>query len=108
VTSRLIPKKSRLKALHSYDLGSRRHWSFWVPSPSAPSRQALSQVRASGATCFLTAGRGLHNTLAGVAVSAYWAMMFLGRAVLGPVAEHVGAAGCLLARWRAWPSGLRS
>jgi fucose permease len=30
-----------------------------------------------------------------VAVSAYWAMMFLGRAVLGPVAEHVGAARVL-------------
>ena len=44
---------------------------------------------------FLTAGRGLPHTLAGVAVSAYWAMMFLGRAVLGPVAEHVGAARVL-------------
>lgn len=45
---------------------------------------------------FLTAGRGLPHTLAGVAVSAYWAMMFLGRTVLGPVAERAGAA-CVLA-----------
>jgi len=44
---------------------------------------------------FLTAGRGLPHTLAGVAVSAYWAMMFLGRTVLGPVAERAGAARVL-------------
>ncbi len=40
---------------------------------------------------FLTAGRGLPVSLAGVAVSFYWAMMFVGRAVFGPVAERVGA-----------------
>jgi fucose permease len=40
---------------------------------------------------FLTAGRGLSHPVAGVAVSAYWAMMFAGRAVLGPVAQRVGA-----------------
>jgi fucose permease len=40
---------------------------------------------------FLTEGRGLSHVVAGVAVSAYWAMMFAGRAVLGPVAERVGA-----------------
>jgi fucose permease len=28
---------------------------------------------------------------AGLAVSAYWTMMFVGRALLGPVAERVGA-----------------
>jgi fucose permease len=39
---------------------------------------------------FLTAGRGLSHEVAGVAVAAYWAMMFVGRAVLGPVAERVG------------------
>jgi len=39
---------------------------------------------------FLTAGRGLSHEAAGVAVAAYWAMMFVGRAVLGPVAERVG------------------
>jgi fucose permease len=44
---------------------------------------------------FLTAGRGIPHDLAGVAVSAYWAMMFLGRAVLGPVAERAGAARVL-------------
>ena len=40
---------------------------------------------------FLAAGRGLSHPVAGVAVSAYWAMMFAGRAVLGPVAQRVGA-----------------
>jgi fucose permease len=39
---------------------------------------------------FLTAGRGLSPEIAGLAVSAYWAMMFVGRALLGPVAERVG------------------
>ncbi len=44
---------------------------------------------------FLTAGRGLSHEAAGVAVSAYWAMMFVGRAVLGPVAERVGSGRVL-------------
>jgi fucose permease len=44
---------------------------------------------------FLTAGRGLSVSLAGVAVSFYWAMMFVGRAVFGPVAERVGASRVL-------------
>jgi fucose permease len=30
-----------------------------------------------------------------VAVSAYWAMMFVGRATLGPVAEHAGTRAVL-------------
>jgi MFS family permease len=40
---------------------------------------------------FLTFGRGLSHEAAGLAVAAYWAMMLFGRAVLGPVAERVGA-----------------
>jgi fucose permease len=44
---------------------------------------------------FLTAGRGLSHDAAGVAVSAYWAMMFVGRVVLGPVAERVGSTRVL-------------
>ena len=40
---------------------------------------------------FLTAGRGLSHGAAGVAVAAYWAMMFVGRMVLGPVAERIGS-----------------
>ncbi|MGP8152347.1 MAG: MFS transporter, partial [Acidimicrobiales bacterium] len=44
---------------------------------------------------FLTAGRGLSHEAAGVAVSAYWAMMFVGRAVLGLVAERVGSGRVL-------------
>jgi fucose permease len=37
---------------------------------------------------FLTSGRGLSHEVAGIAVAAYWAMMFAGRAVLGPVAQR--------------------
>jgi hypothetical protein len=33
--------------------------------------------------------------VSGVSVAAYWAMMFVGRAVLGPVAQSVGAASVL-------------
>lgn len=40
---------------------------------------------------FLTSGRGVPAALAGVAVSGYWATMFVGRVVLGPVAQRVGA-----------------
>jgi hypothetical protein len=38
---------------------------------------------------FLTAGRGLPDTTAGVVVSGYWAMMFAGRVVLGLAAAPV-------------------
>jgi fucose permease len=44
---------------------------------------------------FLTAGRGLPHEAAAAAISAYWAMMFVGRAVLGPVAERVGPSRVL-------------
>lgn len=44
---------------------------------------------------FLTAGRGLGHGAAGVAMAAYWAAMFAGRAVLGPVAERLGPARVL-------------
>ena len=46
---------------------------------------------------FLTSGRALSPAAAGVAVAAYWAMMFVGRAVLGPVAERAGPARVLSA-----------
>ena len=44
---------------------------------------------------YLTAGRGLSPDLSGVAVSLYWATMFAGRALLGPLAERVGATRVL-------------
>jgi len=44
---------------------------------------------------FLTSGRGLSHQAAGIAVSAYWAMMFAGRASLGPVAQRWGAGRVL-------------
>jgi fucose permease len=54
---------------------------------------------------FLTSGRGLPAAAAGVAVSAYWAMMFAGRALLGPVAERAGAARVLAAAVAMVPAG---
>jgi fucose permease len=54
---------------------------------------------------FLTAGRGLSHQTAGVAVAAYWAMMFAGRVVLGPVAEHLGPTRVLAAAVAGVPLG---
>jgi fucose permease len=54
---------------------------------------------------FLASGRGLPDLAAGVAVSAYWAMMFAGRAALGPVAERVGASRVLAAAVAGVPVG---
>ena len=54
---------------------------------------------------FLTAGRGLAPETAGVAVSAYWAMMFAGRVVLGPVAERLGPARVLAVAVADIPAG---
>jgi fucose permease len=44
---------------------------------------------------FLTAGCGLPEAAAGVAVSAYWAMMFIGRMLLGPLAARLGPSRVL-------------
>ena len=54
---------------------------------------------------FLTSGRGLSAAVAGAAVSAYWAMMFAGRAMLGPVAERAGASRVLAAAVAGVPAG---
>ncbi len=54
---------------------------------------------------FLTAGRGLPAGTAGVAVSAYWAMMFAGRVVLGPVAQRLGPARVLATAVAGIPAG---
>jgi fucose permease len=54
---------------------------------------------------FLTAGRGLPAAAAGLAVSAYWAMMCAGRVVLGPVAQRLGPARVLTAAVAGVPLG---
>lgn len=54
---------------------------------------------------FLTAGRGLPETAAGVAVSAYWAMMFIGRMLLGPLAARLGPSWVLAGAVTAVPLG---
>jgi fucose permease len=54
---------------------------------------------------FLTAGRGLQRDAAGVAVSAYWATMFLGRVILGPAAGRIGPARVLAGAVAGVPAG---
>ena len=54
---------------------------------------------------FLTSGRALPPAVAGIAVAAYWAMMCVGRVVLGPVAERLGAARVLAAAVAGVPLG---
>jgi MFS family permease len=54
---------------------------------------------------FLTAGRGLSHPEAGLAVAGYWATMLAGRAVLGPVAERLGARRVLAAAVAGVPVG---
>jgi fucose permease len=46
---------------------------------------------------YLVNGRGFSPAAAGLTVSAYWAMMFLGRVVLGALAERIGASRVLAA-----------
>jgi fucose permease len=79
-----------------------------APAPSRPAARAAALTVLIGAAfaavecgiesgagiwgyVFLTAGRGLSGPVAAGTVSAYWATMFAGRAVLGPVAERFGA-----------------
>lgn len=54
---------------------------------------------------FLSSGRGLSPAAAGIAVSAYWAMMFAGRAVLGWVAERLGPSRLLAGAVASVPLG---
>src|SRR5256886_15705400 len=54
---------------------------------------------------FLTSGRSLPPAAAGIAVAAYWAMMCVGRVVLGPVAERLGPARVLAAAVAGVPLG---
>jgi fucose permease len=54
---------------------------------------------------FLTAGRGLPQTAAGIAVAAYWAMMFTGRMLLGPLAVRLGPSRVLTGAVTAVPLG---
>jgi fucose permease len=54
---------------------------------------------------FLTAGRGLSGPAAGLAVAGYWATMFTGRAVLGPVAERLGPGRVLAVAVAGVPAG---
>ena len=54
---------------------------------------------------FLASGRGLPAVVAGVAVSAYWAMMFIGRALLGMLAARLGASRVLAGAVASVPVG---
>ena len=54
---------------------------------------------------FLTAGRGLTAVSAGIAVSAFWAMMFAGRTLLGLLAGRLGASRVLAGAVASVPLG---
>jgi fucose permease len=93
------------------------------PHPARPPADAASPGEALGALSFtavetgiesgagvwgylfLTSGRSLPPAAAGIAVAAYWAMMCVGRVVLGPVAERLGAARVLAAAVAGVPLG---
>jgi fucose permease len=90
------------------------------PDPDPASRSAVAVARVltftavetgieSGAGIwgylYLTGGRGLPAAAAGLAISAYWAMMFAGRVVLGPVAQRLGPARVLTAAVAGVPLG---
>ncbi len=54
---------------------------------------------------FLTSGCGLPSVAAGVVVSAYWAMMFAGRGLLGLLAARLGPARVLAGAVAGVPAG---
>ncbi|GAA0809685.1 MFS transporter [Spirilliplanes yamanashiensis] len=99
-----------------------RRWARTAPPPEAHDRSGGSTLRLPavwlGALVFalyvaieagaglwafllLTEARGLSAGAAGLCVSLYWAMLFAGRIVFGPVSERVGSRtvllGCLVA-----------
>jgi fucose permease len=114
-----------LAALGGVLVLARRGWRVPAsgPSPAAPPTHTAPPGAALGALTFtavetgiesgagiwgylfLTSGRGLPPAAAGVAVAAYWAMMCVGRVVLGPVAERLGPARVLAAAVAGVPLG---
>jgi fucose permease len=116
-----------LAALGGVLVLARRGWRDPAPAPgpgpARPSATTVSPGAALGSLSFtavetgiesaagiwgflfLTAGRALPPAAAGIAVAAYWAMMFLGRVVLGPVAERLGADRVLAAAVAGVPLG---
>ena len=116
-----------LAALGGVLVLARRGWRVPAPAPgpgpARPSATTASPGAALGSLSFtavetgiesaagiwgflfLTAGRALPPAAAGIAVAAYWAMMFLGRVVLGPVAERLGADRVLAAAVAGVPLG---
>ena len=116
-----------LAALGGVLVLARRGWRVPAPAPgpgpARPSATTASPGAALGSLSFtavetgiesaagiwgflfLTAGRALPPAAAGIAVAAYWAMMCVGRVVLGPVAERLGAARVLAAAVAGVPLG---
>ena len=116
-----------LAALGGVHVLARRGWRVPAPAPgpgpARPSATTASPGAALGSLSFtavetgiesaagiwgflfLTAGLALPPAAAGIAVAAYWAMMFLGRVVLGPVAERLGADRVLAAAVAGVPLG---
>ena len=116
-----------LAALGGVLVLARRGWRVPAPAPgpgpARPSATTASPGAALGSLSFtavetgiesaagiwgflfLTAGRALPPAAAGIAVAAYWAMMCVGRVVLGPVAERLGPARVLAAAVAGVPLG---
>jgi fucose permease len=76
-------------------LGSAPHRPAILPMLFTAVETGVESAAGIWGYAFLTSGRGLSPVAAGIVVSAYWAMMFVGRVVLGPVAQRAGASHVL-------------
>lgn len=89
----------------SSDAAPRRWFAIFAGITFTTVETGLESAAGIWGYVFLTSGRGLPAVVAGVAVSAYWAMMFVGRALLGMVAARLGAARVLAWAVASVPAG---
>jgi fucose permease len=68
----------------------------WLSAAAFAVYVALEITAGLWAFLYLTDGRGLSATVAGICVSAYWASLFVGRVVQGFVVERVGTTRILV------------
>jgi fucose permease len=69
----------------------------WLGALAFAVYTAIEVAAGLWAYLLLTEGRGMPGSVAGVCVSAYWGSLFLGRVVLGVVAERLGSRRVLAA-----------
>ncbi|GAA0729149.1 MFS transporter [Dactylosporangium roseum] len=77
--------------------GSLRRPTLWLGVVTFGVYVAVEAGAGLWAFLLLTRGRGVDAGLAGLCVSGYWAMLFLGRVVQGVVAERFGNRAVLVA-----------